>query len=106
MSMSVRNAVGAQAGLYLSQVLGRSVFDAAGERIARVRDLLAQFGSEPHPRISGIVAGVGGREFFVDRTQLAGISAQGVRLGTFKVDLRPFERREGEVLLRQDILDK
>jgi CBS domain-containing protein len=106
MSVPMSDAVGVRPELYLSQVLGRAVFDAAGERIARVRDLLVQFGSEPHPPVSGIVAGVGGREFFVDRAQVAEISAQGVRLATFKVDLRPFERREGEVLLRRDILDK
>src|SRR5688572_28416801 len=106
MSVRSRDPVGVLPGLYLSQVLGRAVFDAAGERIARVRDLLAQFGSEPHPPISGIVAAVGGRDFFVDRAQVAEISARGVRLATFKVDLRPFVRRVGEVLLRRDILDK
>jgi magnesium transporter len=106
MTRSDGGAVGLRAGLYFSQVLGRPILDAAGERIARVRDLLAQFGSEPHPPISGVVARGGGREFYIDRAQVAEISARGVRLATFKVNLRPFERREGEVLLRRDILDK
>jgi magnesium transporter len=100
------DAVEVRASLYLSQVLGRPVLDAAGARIARVHDLVARFGSEPHPPISGVVARRSGREFYVDVTHVVALSHRPVRPATFTVNLRPFERRDGEVLLKQDILDK
>jgi CBS domain-containing protein/sporulation protein YlmC with PRC-barrel domain len=92
--------------LYLAQVLGKPVLDATGAQIARVKDVVVRFGVSPRPPISGIVARGGRRDFFLDRRQIASIGSEGVRLATFKVDLRPFARRDGEVLLRRDILDK
>lgn len=92
--------------LYLAQVLGKPVLDATGAQIARVKDVVVRFGTAPRPPISGIVARGGRRDFFLDRSQVASIGTDGVRLATFKVDLRPFARRDGEVLLRRDILDK
>ncbi|MDP9381914.1 MAG: CBS domain-containing protein [Chloroflexota bacterium] len=92
--------------LYLSRILGRPVLDAQGKRVATVKDLVVRFGSEPYPVVSGLVARQGNRDFYLDRAQVADISTRGARLATYKVDLRPFERREGEALLRRDILDK
>lgn len=94
------------ATLYLSQVLGKPVLDAHGDRLARVQDLIAHFGIAPHPPISGLVAREGRRDFYVSWSVVAEMSDAGIRLTTFKLDLRPFERRDGEVLLRHDILDK
>ncbi|MCC6177152.1 MAG: magnesium transporter [Chloroflexi bacterium] len=93
-------------GLYLSQVLARPIRDAQGGKMATIRDLVARFGSEPHPPISGLVAHQGRRDFFLEWVQVGDLSVAGARLATFKVNLRPFERRAGEVLLRRDILDK
>lgn len=94
------------ATLYLSQVLGTPVLDAQGERLARVKDLVVRFGTSPHPPISGLVAREGRRDFYLSWGTVAATSDAGIKLGTYKVDLRPFERRDGEVLLRHDILDK
>ncbi|MCC7104696.1 MAG: magnesium transporter [Chloroflexi bacterium] len=93
-------------GLYLSQVLGRPVLDAQGGRLATIRDVIIRFGSEPHPPISGLVARQSRRDFYLDAGQIQDISVGGARLRTFTVNLQPFERREGEVLLRRDVLDK
>jgi magnesium transporter len=92
--------------LYLAQILGNPVLDAGGAEIGTVRDLVARFGSEPHPPITGIVVRQRRREFFVERPQVEAISLKTVKLASYRVDLRPFERRPGEVLLRRDILDK
>lgn len=91
---------------YLSQLLGKPILDAAGERIAKVQDLVVRFGSAPHPPVSGVVARQGRRAFYLPWDQVAEATPAGIRLGTFTVDLRPFARREGEVLLRRDVLDK
>lgn len=94
------------AGLSLSQVLDKPVLDTQGERLAAVQDLVVRFGGEPHPPISGLVARQGRRRFYLDWAQVAELSPRGVRLGTYTVNLRPFARRDGEALLRRDILDK
>jgi magnesium transporter len=91
---------------YLSQLLGKPILDAQGDRIARLHDLVVRFGSQPHPVVSGLIARQGRRDFFLPWSQVAEITPAGIRLGTFKVDLRPFARRPGEALLRRDILDK
>lgn len=92
--------------LYLSQILGKPILDAQGATIARVNDLIVRFGDAAHPSVSGIVARHGRRDFYVNISRVGELSSTGVQMSTFTVDLRPFERREGEVLLRRDILDK
>ncbi len=91
---------------YLSQLLDQPVLDRQGGRIGTVRDLVIQFGSASHPSVCGIVVSHARREVFLDPRQVAEVSRQGVRLATFSLNLRPFERRSGEALLRHDILDK
>ena len=93
-------------GVYLSHVLDRPILDAQGGRMARVWDLVVRFGSEPHPPISGLVARQGRRRFYLDWSHVAELSPAGVRLATYTIDVRPFTRRDGEALLRRDILDK
>jgi magnesium transporter len=91
--------------LYLSQVLGRSVFDSRGGRIATINDILVRYGSEDYPPVIGVVARFRGRDFFIPWGNVQIFSERGVRLKTTKLDLTPFERREGEVLLNKDVLD-
>ncbi len=95
-----------QLGRYLSHLLGKPVLDAQGGQMARVHDLVVRFGAELHPPVSGLIARQGRRDFYLPWERVAEVTASGVRLGTYKVDLRPFERRDGEALLRRDILDK
>ena len=46
------------------------------------------------------------RDFFMSRWRMNDLNQQGVRLNSDILDLRPFVRREGEVLLARDVLDK
>ena len=88
--------------LYLSQVLGRPVRDLEGERVATVKDVIVRLGSDEHPPVTGLVARYRRRDFFVSRE----LNEHGVRLNSDILDLRPFVRRENEVLLARDVLDK
>ncbi len=92
--------------LYLSRVLSKPIVDTEGEQIARIEDIVVRFGVDPMPPVSGLVARQGRRDFYVDWEQVAELSGTGAQLATFKVDLRPFSRQDGEALLRRDILDK
>ena len=91
--------------LYLSQVLGRPIRDREGESAATLKDVIVRLG-EDHPPLTGVVARLGRRDFFLPRAHIEGLDEQGVRLNTDVIDRTPFTRREGEVLLARDVLDK
>jgi CBS domain-containing protein len=92
--------------LYLSQVLSRPIRDLEGERVATVKDVIIRLGEDDHPPVTGFVARYRRRDFFLSRWRIADFGEQGVRLNSDILDLRPFVRRDGEVLLARDVLDK
>lgn len=92
--------------LYLSQVLGRPIRDLEGERVATVKDIIVRLGEDDHPPVTGLVARYRRRDFFMSRWRMKDLGLGGVRLNSDILDLRPFVRREGEVLLAKDVLDK
>jgi magnesium transporter len=92
--------------LYLSQVLGRPIRDLEGLRVATIKDVIVRLGSDDHPPITGFVARYRRRDFFLPRWRVSGFDEHGVRLNSDILDLRPFSRRESEVLLARDVLDK
>jgi CBS domain-containing protein len=92
--------------LYLSQVLKRPIRDVEGEPIASLRDVVVRFGDSGYPPLIGVVARYNRRNFFLSWSQIAEFGESGARLRSDVLDLRPFTRREGEVLLAKDVLDK
>src|ERR1700682_6301227 len=92
--------------IYLSQVLGRPILDLEGERVATLKDVIVRLGEDEHPPVSGFVARYRRRDFFLPRWRISHFGEEGVRLNSDILDLRPFMRREGEVMLARDVLDK
>lgn len=92
--------------LYLSQVLGRSIRDLEGERVATIKDVIVRLGEDDHPPLTGLVARYRRRDFFLPRWRIKEFGEHGARLNADILDLRPFARRESEVLLARDVLDK
>jgi CBS domain-containing protein/sporulation protein YlmC with PRC-barrel domain len=93
-----------RATLRLSQLLKRPIADRSGESLGRVSDVIVRLRGSDYPLVTGIVAAVGGREVFVPIEQVSSFDADPLKLTSAKLDLRQFERREGEVLLRADVL--
>src|SRR5690242_20522720 len=91
--------------LYLSQVLGRPIYDASGDRVAAIRGIIVRYGSEDYPPALWLVARFRRRDFFISHRSVAALGEHGAKLSTTVLDLTPFERREGEVLLGKDVLD-
>ncbi len=91
--------------LYLSQLLGRPLRDLEGERVAAIKDVIVHLG-EDHPPVTGLVARYGRRDFYLPRVRLDSLDEAGARLNSDILDLRPFARREHEVMLARDVLDK
>jgi magnesium transporter len=92
--------------LYLSQVLGRPIHDLEGERVATIKDVIVRLGEEDYPPVTGLVARYRRRDFFMPRWRIKDFGERGAQLNSDILDLRPFARREGEVLLARDVLDK
>ena len=92
--------------LYLSQVLGRPIRDLEGLRVATVKDVIVRLGADVFHPVAGFVARYRRRDFFLSRWRMTQLIQLGVRLNSDILDLRPFVRRESEVLLARDVLDK
>lgn len=92
--------------LYLSQVLGRPIRDLEGERVATIKDVIVRLGGDDYPPVTGLVARYRRRDFFLPRWRISELNQNGARLNSDILDLRPFVRRESEVLLARDVLDK
>jgi CBS domain-containing protein len=91
--------------LYVSQILNRPIFDARGERIAVINDVLVRYGDEEYPPVIGLVARYRRRNFFMPSRDFTGMGVHGAKMTSAILDLTPFIRREGEVLLGKDVLD-
>jgi CBS domain-containing protein/sporulation protein YlmC with PRC-barrel domain len=92
--------------LNLSSLLRSQVVDRAGEKLGRVDDVIVRLADHAYPPITGLKARIGGREVFLPADRIASIEPGKVQLTGEKLDLGRFERREGEVLLRQDLLNR
>jgi CBS domain-containing protein/sporulation protein YlmC with PRC-barrel domain len=91
--------------LRLSELLKRPVVDNGGQSLGRLSDVIVRLRGSDYPLVTGIVVAIGGgREVFVPVEQVASFEGDVLKLTTAKLDLRQFERREGEVLLSADVL--
>lgn len=119
---------------YLSEIVGKKILDLNGNRVARVRDLVAEVlqtetsGNETQvvyqptangeeqeetveydaPVIKGVIAHTGRKlpPFFLPIEQVQTLEPTKIKLKSSRVDLQPFERRPGEILLTHDLWDK
>ncbi len=92
--------------LYLSQILGRRIFSKEDEDIATIKDVVVRYGEEDYPPVVGVVARFRRRLFFIPRDRLRKFGIFGASLKSDVLDLTAFSRRDGEILLAKDVLDK
>ena len=92
--------------LHLSLVTSGVLTDAEGRKLGKIEDLVVRLGEDDYPPITGAVAKVAGRLVFVPAEQIGEIEHGRITLTTVRLDLQPFERREGELLVREDLLDR
>ena len=90
--------------LHLSRIVRSPLIDHAGDRIGRVEDVVARLVDSTHPPVVGLVVRFSGRDLFVPARKIASFEEGVVRFSGQRVDLRRFERREGELLLAKDLL--
>ncbi len=102
--MSNNTMTGTATTLYLSAMLRDAVIDAKGKTIGSLADVIVHLHPDQYPPLTGLVMRVGPNNVFVPMSDVTAIDSDHISLGTARLDLRPFERRDGEVLLKEAVL--
>ena len=92
--------------LHLALVAGGELLDPEGAKLGRVDDLIVRLGGEEYPPVTGLLATIAGRQVFVPADEIAELAHGRAMLRARRLDLGPFERRQSEVLLKKDVLDR
>ncbi|WP_432971089.1 magnesium transporter MgtE N-terminal domain-containing protein [Dactylosporangium sp. CA-233914] len=88
----------------LSRLLRTAAIDARGQRLGRLVDVIVRLPAAGYPPVTGLVAELGRRRVFIPAAVVRTWQPDRVELASARVDLRAFQRREGEVLLHADVL--
>lgn len=93
--------------LYLSQMLGKPVMDASGEKIGTISDLAISTG-EVFPRVTSLAfQGPGRTPFMISWRKYVGeFGEDGITLKVPRIDIRFSYLQPEEVLLARDLLDR
>jgi flagellar motility protein MotE (MotC chaperone) len=87
---------------------GIAVFDPNGDQVGRARDAVARArtANQP-PRVVGLVAEMPlRRRIFLPIGRVTAIESDAVMLNTGTLNLRRFEKRPGEILVLEELLDR
>jgi CBS domain-containing protein len=90
--------------VHLHSLLGQHMVSDGGDRLGRLEDVIVRLRGDDYPLVTGVVGRLGNLRVFLPASQVRELTPHKVVLSSTETDLRPFERRPGEVLLREDIL--
>ena len=93
--------------VFAARLAGLDAFDPLGDRVGKVRDVVVRYQTDRSPpRVVGFVLEVAlRRRIFVPITRITSIGARQV-ITTGLINVRRFERRPGETLVLEDMLDQ
>jgi len=92
--------------VFVARLAGCTVFDPAGDRVGKVRDVLVVYRKSDPPRVVGLVVEIPGkRRVFVSIGRVTSISA-GQIITTGLINVRRFEQRGGEVRVIAEVLGR
>lgn len=92
--------------VFVARLAGCSVFDPAGDRVGKVRDVLVVYRRADPPHVVGLIVEVPGkRRIFVSVGRITSIGA-GQVITTGLVNMRRFEQRGGEVRVIAEMLGR
>ena len=94
------------ARLWLTEITGSRIVDRAGETLGRVEDVIVRLGAGGYPPVTGLIGRLAGRQLFVPQERVGEVARGRVQLSGETLSLLRFERRQGEVLLRRDVLGR
>lgn len=92
--------------VFVARLAGCSVFDPAGDKVGRVRDVLVVYRAKQSPRVVGFIVEVSGRKHvFLSIGRVTSIGS-GQIITTGLINLRRFEQRGGEVRVIAEMLGR
>lgn len=92
--------------VFAARLAGCSVFDPAGDRVGKVRDVLVVYRNTEAPRVVGFIVEVTGkRRVFLSIGRVTSIGS-GQIITTGLINLRRFEQRGGEVRVMAEVLGR
>ena len=94
--------------IYIARLAGLQVFDPNGDLVGRVRDAVARIRPDgAPPRVVGLVAELAmRRRIFLPIGRVEAMEPDSIVLGTGTLNLRRFEKRPGELLVLEELLDR
>jgi CBS domain-containing protein len=92
--------------VFVARLAGCAVFDPAGDRLGRVRDVLVVYRKSDPPLVVGLIVEIPGkRRVFVSIGRVTSIGG-GQIITTGLINVRRFEQRGGEVLVIAEMLGR
>jgi CBS domain-containing protein/sporulation protein YlmC with PRC-barrel domain len=92
--------------VFVARLAGCSVFDPAGDKVGKVRDVLVVYRRSEPPRVVGLIVEIPGRRrVFVSIGRVTSIGS-GQVITTGLINLRRFEQRGGEVRVIAELLGR
>ncbi|SKC45369.1 magnesium transporter MgtE N-terminal domain-containing protein [Okibacterium fritillariae] len=92
--------------IFVARLAGCIVFDPAGDRVGKVRDVLVVYRKNDPPRVVGLLVEIPGkRRVFVSIGRVTSI-ASGQIITTGLINVRRFEQRGGEVRVIAELLGR
>jgi flagellar motility protein MotE (MotC chaperone)/sporulation protein YlmC with PRC-barrel domain len=92
--------------VFVARLVGCAVFDPAGDRVGKVRDVLVVYRKTEPPRVVGLIVEIPGkRRVFVSIGRVTSISS-GQIITTGLINVRRFEQRGGEVRVIAEMLGR
>ena len=92
--------------VFVARLAGCSVFDPAGDKVGKVRDVLVVYRKSESPRVVGLIVEIPGRRrVFVSIGRVTSIGS-GQVITTGLINLRRFEQRGGEVRVIAELLGR
>ena len=92
--------------VFVARLAGCSVFDPAGDRVGKVRDVLVVYRRNDPPRVVGLIVEIPGkRRVFVSIGRVTSIGS-GQVITTGLINVRRFEQRGGEVRVIAELLGR
>ena len=94
------------ARVFVARLAGCYVFDPAGDKVGRVRDVLVVYRQKEPPRVVGLIVEVPGkRRVFLSIGRVTSFGS-GQVITTGLINLRRFEQRGGEVRVIAEMLGR
>ena len=89
---------------YVSRIARLPLLDGDGAVLGSISDVILAPSSSVAPRVIGFVVSVQRRQIFVNAGRVSSIDGTGVRMRSGTIDVRPFRKREGELLALGDLV--